>query len=88
MFTRGKFARYQTNPQNIKIQTKLFYYKNSKLCTLNKLVYTFALRHNLASRAFPRAIISVVCTEFPVGSKFFSVFLIFLNGKLIFPNLF
>ena len=56
--------------KNTKIQTKLFYYKHSKLCTLSKLVYTFTLRYSLASRAFPKATSSVVCTEFPVGSKF------------------
>ena len=33
------------------------------------LVYTFTLRYSLASRAFPKATIFVVCTEFPVGSK-------------------
>ena len=38
------------------------------LCTLSKLVYTFTLRYSVASRAFPKATISVVCTEFPVGS--------------------
>ena len=48
----------------------MFYYKHSKLCTLSKLVYTFTLRYSLASRVFPKATISVVCTEFPVGSKF------------------
>ena len=53
-----------------KIQTKLFYYKHSKLCILSRLVQTFTLRYNLASRTFPKATISVVCTEFPVGSKF------------------
>ena len=37
---------------------------------VSKLVYTFTLRYSLASRAFPKATISVVCTEFPVGSKF------------------
>ena len=87
MFTRGKFSRYQTNLQKIKIQTKLFYYKHSKLCALNKLVYTLTLRYSLASRAFPKATISVVCTEFPVGSKLFSIFLFFLNGKLIYSQL-
>ena len=56
--------------KNTKIQTKLFYYKHSKLCTLIKLVYTFTLRCSLTSRAFPKAITFVVCTEFPVGSKF------------------
>ena len=56
--------------KNTKIQTKWFYYKHSKLCTPNKLVYTFTLRYNLASRAFPKATISEVCTEFPVGLKF------------------
>ena len=67
MFGRGKFSRYQRNP--LKIQTKFFYYKHSKLCTLSQLVYTFTLRYSLASRVFPKATISVVCTEFPVGSK-------------------
>ena len=38
------------------------------LCTHSKLVYTFTLRYNLASRAFPKATTYVVCTEFPVGS--------------------
>ena len=56
--------------KNTKIQTKFFYYKHSKLCTLGKLVYTFTLRYSLANRAFPKATISVVYTEFPVGSKF------------------
>ena len=56
--------------KNTKIQAKLFYYKHSKLCTLSKLVYTFTLRYSLASRAFPKATISVVCTEYQVGSKF------------------
>ena len=46
------------------MQTKLFYYKHSKL------VYNFTLTYRLASRAFPKATISVVCSEFPVGSKF------------------
>ena len=56
--------------KNTKIQTKLFYYKHSKVWTLSKLVYAFTLRYSLASRAFPKAIISVVCTELPVGLKF------------------
>ena len=55
--------------KNTKIQTKLFYYKPSKLCALSKFVYTFTLGYSLASRAFPKATIFVVCTGFPVGSK-------------------
>ena len=39
-------------------------------CTISKSVYTFTLRYSLASTAFPKATISVVCTEFPVGSNF------------------
>ena len=40
--------------------------------TLSKLViYTFTFRYSLASRAFPEAKYSVVCTEFPMGSKFY-----------------
>ena len=55
----------------MKIQTKLFHYKHSELCTLSKVVFTFILRYNSpASKAFAKATISVVCTEFPVGSKF------------------
>ena len=60
MFTRGKKK---------KIRAKLFC-KHSKLCTLSKLVYTFTLRYSLASRVFPEAKYSVVCTEFPIGSNF------------------
>ena len=70
MFTRGKFSRYQSNPQKYKNTNKIIYYKHGELCTLSKLVYTFTLRYSLASLAFPKATISVVCTEFPVGSKF------------------
>ena len=52
--------------------TKLFHLKHEifcKLYTLSKLVlYTFTF--SLASRAFGRAKYTVVCTEFPMGSKF------------------
>ena len=70
MFTRGKFSKYQSNPQKYKNTNKIIYYKHGKLRTLSKLVYTFTLRYSLASLVFPKATISVVCTEFPVGSKF------------------
>ena len=62
MFTRDKKVK--------KIQTKLFHRKYSKLCTISELVYTFILRYSLASRAFPKDKYSVVCLEFPMGSKF------------------
>ena len=50
-------------------------------CALSKLVYTFTFRYSLASTAFPKATISVVCTESQLVQTF-----IFPNGKLIFPN--
>ena len=50
---------------------------------VSKLVYTFTLRYSLASRAFPKATISVVCTELPAGSKFH-----FSQWKIFFPNSF
>ena len=37
----------------------------------NLVIYTFAFRYNLGSRAFPKAKYSVVCAEFPMGSKFY-----------------
>ena len=52
------------------MQTKLLNQKQSTLCTLSKLVYTYNLRYSLASRAFTKAKYSVVCTEFPMGLKF------------------
>ena len=67
VFTRGKFSRYQRNPQKYK---KIYFIINTaNLCTISKSVYDFTLRHSLASRVFPNTTISVVCTEFPVGSK-------------------
>ena len=75
--------------KNIKIRTKLFHLRYEIFCklyiyTFSKLViYTFTFWYSLSSRAFPKAKYSVVCTEFPVGSKFY-----FHNGKFIFPNSF
>ena len=60
--------------KNVKIQTKLFCLRHEffcKLYTLSKIViYTFTFRYSLAGRAFSKAKYYVVCTEFPVGSKF------------------
>ena len=47
--------------------------------TLSNLVI-YSLKYIPASRAFPKAKYYVVCTEFPMSSKFY-----FQNGKLIFP---
>ena len=46
-----------------------------KLNTLSKtlsyiVLYTFTFRYSLASRAFGKAKYYVVCTEFPMDSKF------------------
>ena len=37
-----------------------------------RTICTFTFWYSLASRAFPKAKYSVVCTEFPVGLKFYS----------------
>ena len=50
---------------------------------VNYIYLVIQLYTLLASRAFPKAKYSVVCTEFPMGSKFH-----FPNGKFIFPNSF
>ena len=70
--------------KNMKIQTELLHLRHDffcKLYTLGRLViYTFTFRYSLASRAFPKAKYSVVCTE-----KWVQNF-IFPNGEFIFPN--
>ena len=61
--------------KNMKIQTELLHLRHDffcKLYTLGRLViYTFTFRYSLASRAFPKAKYSVVCTELLMGSKFY-----------------
>ena len=43
----------------------------NSIYTLSKLViYTFTFRYSLASRFFLKVKYYVVCTEFPMGSKF------------------
>ena len=77
---------------NLKIRAKLFHF----IYTVSKLViYIFTFRYSLTSRVFPQAKYSVVCTEFPVRSKFhfsqwkihFSRFFIFIDKYLKFKEI-
>ena len=84
MFTKGKFSRSEESSE-IDI-SKLFHLRHEIFCKLYELsklvIYAFTFRDNLARIAFSMVKYSVVCTEFPMGSKFH-----FLNGKSIFSNL-